>query len=324
MRRAGCACSCGARCASYFSASTPCCCSSIWRCSRTSTCGPGGLPRRPWAYCSCCTASSSSRSSDDRIPFRRGHPRLPGRGGLLPALLAQDCGAPFSRLRDRLRPLRPQPGAGVRAHRGERAVEPDLCAARDRLPGDPGRHRGQELTFCTLDVDVQSCALRAGSGDLRRVHGASFSSLRAKRPPAAVLERLVLPVPHAQQHPAVPGPGRAGDGFAALAARGGVAGARRDDLRTADRRREKMIDFVSGVITCGYLVTAGLFFTLWRRKGDALLRAFTLAFALLALNQVLAAANVTPSEPTSLIYALRILGFVILLGALLERNPKPR
>jgi hypothetical protein len=85
-----------------------------------------------------------------------------------------------------------------------------------------------------------------------------------------------------------------------------------------------MIDFVSGVITCGYLVTAGLFFTLWRRKGDALLRAFTLAFALLALNQVLAAANVTPSEPTSLIYALRILGFVILLGALLERNPRPR
>ena len=83
-----------------------------------------------------------------------------------------------------------------------------------------------------------------------------------------------------------------------------------------------MIEFASGVITGGYLVTAGLFFTLWRRKGDALLRALTIAFALLALNQILASAIVTPSEPTSLIYALRILGFVIILGALLE-NASP-
>jgi peptidoglycan/LPS O-acetylase OafA/YrhL len=85
-----------------------------------------------------------------------------------------------------------------------------------------------------------------------------------------------------------------------------------------------MIEYVSGVITCGYLLIAWLFFTLWRRKGEPLMRAFALAFALLALNQVLAAANVTPSEPTSLIYALRILGFVLLFGALLERSPKPR
>jgi peptidoglycan/LPS O-acetylase OafA/YrhL len=81
-------------------------------------------------------------------------------------------------------------------------------------------------------------------------------------------------------------------------------------------------DFVSGVITCGYVVVAGLCFIAWRRGSDALLRAFAIAFVLLALNQTLAAAIVTPSEPTSLIYALRILGFVILFGALLDRNPK--
>jgi peptidoglycan/LPS O-acetylase OafA/YrhL len=83
-----------------------------------------------------------------------------------------------------------------------------------------------------------------------------------------------------------------------------------------------MIEFASGLITSGYLVAAALFFTLWRRKGDALARAFTIAFALLALNQILASAIVTPSEPTSLIYALRILGFVIILGALFE-NASP-
>lgn len=82
-----------------------------------------------------------------------------------------------------------------------------------------------------------------------------------------------------------------------------------------------MTDFLSGVVTCGYLVAAGLFFTLWRRRADPLLRALTIAFSLFALNQVLAAALVTATEPSSLIYALRILGFVILLGAMLERHP---
>jgi len=81
-----------------------------------------------------------------------------------------------------------------------------------------------------------------------------------------------------------------------------------------------MIDFLSGVVTCGYLVAAALFFNLWRRRGDALFRAFTIAFAPFALNQVLAAALVTPSEPSSFIYALRVLGFVVILGALIDRK----
>jgi hypothetical protein len=85
-----------------------------------------------------------------------------------------------------------------------------------------------------------------------------------------------------------------------------------------------MTEFVSGVIACGYLVVAGVFFVLWRRKEDPLDRALAAAFLLFALNQVLAAAIVTPTEPTSLIYALRILGFVVILGALLDRNPVKR
>lgn len=81
-----------------------------------------------------------------------------------------------------------------------------------------------------------------------------------------------------------------------------------------------MIEFLSGVVTCGYLVAAGLFFTLWRSRADPLFRAFAIAFVLFALNQVLAAALVTASEPSSLIYALRVLGFVVILGALLGRK----
>jgi peptidoglycan/LPS O-acetylase OafA/YrhL len=82
-----------------------------------------------------------------------------------------------------------------------------------------------------------------------------------------------------------------------------------------------MMEFASGVIACGYVVVAGVFFILWRRRADPLCRAFSIAFLLFALNQVLAAALVTPTDPPSLIYALRILGFVIILGALLDRSP---
>lgn len=82
-----------------------------------------------------------------------------------------------------------------------------------------------------------------------------------------------------------------------------------------------MIEFFSGVLTSGYLVIAGILAVLWYRKPDPLYRAFTIAFLLFALNQALAAALVTRAEPTSLIYALRVLGFVIILGALLDRNP---
>ena len=85
-----------------------------------------------------------------------------------------------------------------------------------------------------------------------------------------------------------------------------------------------MIEFLSGVITCGYLVAAGLFFNLWRKRADPLLRALAIAFVLFALNQVLASALVTATEPTSLIYALRILGFVIILGTMLGRDQLSR
>jgi hypothetical protein len=78
-----------------------------------------------------------------------------------------------------------------------------------------------------------------------------------------------------------------------------------------------MIDFLSGVLTCGYLVAAGLFFVRWRRSADTLLRALSAGFVLFALNQVLATALVTASHPSSVIYALRILGFVIIVGTLL-------
>ena len=88
-----------------------------------------------------------------------------------------------------------------------------------------------------------------------------------------------------------------------------------------------MIEFLSGVITCAYLVVAGLFFTLWRKSSETLFLVLAIAFVLFALNQVLAAALVTASDPSSMVYAVRVLGFVIIVGALLgpdDPGPKSR
>lgn len=84
-----------------------------------------------------------------------------------------------------------------------------------------------------------------------------------------------------------------------------------------------MIEFFSGAVTLGFLVAAGFFLRFWRRTADRLFLAFALAFVLFALNQALASWLTVVSEPASLIYGLRVLGFVILLGAIVDKNARP-
>jgi hypothetical protein len=84
-----------------------------------------------------------------------------------------------------------------------------------------------------------------------------------------------------------------------------------------------MIEFLSGAVTLGFAVAAGFFFSFWRKTADRLFLAFCAAFALFALNQLLAAALVVVIEPGSLIYILRVLGFVIIIAAIVDKN-RPR
>ena len=84
-----------------------------------------------------------------------------------------------------------------------------------------------------------------------------------------------------------------------------------------------MIEFFSGAVTLGFLVAAGFFLRFWRQTADRLFLAFALAFALFALNQGLASWLTVRIEPASLIYGLRVLGFVLILGAIVDKNARP-
>ena len=81
-----------------------------------------------------------------------------------------------------------------------------------------------------------------------------------------------------------------------------------------------MIDFLAGAVTLGYLVGAGFFLSFWRRTSDRLFLAFGIAFLLFALNQLLSHALTVLIERASLVYVLRILGFVIIILAIVDKN----
>lgn len=81
-----------------------------------------------------------------------------------------------------------------------------------------------------------------------------------------------------------------------------------------------MIDFLSGAVTLAYLIAAAFFLSFWRKTADRLFLAFGAAFLLFALNQALGFALTVVSEPASLIYALRVLGFAIIIVAVVDKN----
>lgn len=81
-----------------------------------------------------------------------------------------------------------------------------------------------------------------------------------------------------------------------------------------------MIEFMSGAITMGCIVAAGFFMRFWRNTADRLFLAFAVAFFLLALNQALAQWLGAADERVGYTYLLRVLGFVLILVAIVDKN----
>jgi hypothetical protein len=81
-----------------------------------------------------------------------------------------------------------------------------------------------------------------------------------------------------------------------------------------------MIEFFSGAVTAGYLIAAAFFWRFFIRTRDRLFIAFSVAFGFFALNQALVGLIHVSTEPESLVYVLRILGFVVILAAILDKN----
>lgn len=85
-----------------------------------------------------------------------------------------------------------------------------------------------------------------------------------------------------------------------------------------------LIDFLSGAVTLGFFVAGAFFMKFWRRTGDRLFLSFAAAFVLLALNQILAAFLGASDELTPYTYILRVLGFALILLAIVDKNVSNR
>jgi 1-deoxy-D-xylulose 5-phosphate reductoisomerase len=85
-----------------------------------------------------------------------------------------------------------------------------------------------------------------------------------------------------------------------------------------------MIEFLAGAVTLGYVVAATFFLRFWRRTHDRLFLAFAVAFLLMALNQLLAMVLGAADERTVFTYLLRILGFILIIAAIIDKNLQRR
>jgi hypothetical protein len=85
-----------------------------------------------------------------------------------------------------------------------------------------------------------------------------------------------------------------------------------------------VIEFLSGALTLGCIVAAVFFLRFWRRTSDRLFLAFAIAFFLFALNQALAQWLGAADERVGYAYLLRLIGFVLILGAIVDKNVSRR
>ena len=77
--------------------------------------------------------------------------------------------------------------------------------------------------------------------------------------------------------------------------------------------------FLLGSLVMGTFV-AGLFFLrFWRRTGDRLFAIFAVAFWLMGLNWLLLA-TVRRDEVDTALYAIRLVAFVLILLAIIDKN----
>jgi len=79
-------------------------------------------------------------------------------------------------------------------------------------------------------------------------------------------------------------------------------------------------DFLAGAVSMGFAVAALLFLKFWRRTGQTLFLAFSASFMLLGVTQALLILAEVPVEERSQLYLLRLLAFLLILGALWWQN----
>ena len=84
------------------------------------------------------------------------------------------------------------------------------------------------------------------------------------------------------------------------------------------------IEFLRGAVGMGLLVAAVFFLRFWRESRDRLFVLFAGAFLLLAVNRVLLVLLRDWEEGTLVPYVVRLLAFLLILAAIVDKNLRKR
>ena len=79
-------------------------------------------------------------------------------------------------------------------------------------------------------------------------------------------------------------------------------------------------DFVSGATMAAALVIALIFFRYWRQTHDRLFLGFALGFAVFAASRLILAFMDEDDEGRIFVYGLRLLAFLLILAAIVDKN----
>jgi hypothetical protein len=81
-----------------------------------------------------------------------------------------------------------------------------------------------------------------------------------------------------------------------------------------------MIEMLSGALLFSYFIAGVHFLRFWKRTGDRLFLHFAVAFWLFALNQLASSIPVVANETAGYEYLLRVLGFIVILATIVDKN----
>lgn len=82
-------------------------------------------------------------------------------------------------------------------------------------------------------------------------------------------------------------------------------------------------DFIGGATMIAALVIALLFFRYWRQTRDRLFLMFAGGFLVFAVSRLIPAFLEEDDEGRVFVYALRLLAFLLILAAIIDKNRRP-
>jgi uncharacterized membrane protein YeiB len=89
----------------------------------------------------------------------------------------------------------------------------------------------------------------------------------------------------------------------------------------------KAVEFsfvLSGAILLGYLAAGVFFWRFWKDTKERLFAAFAVAFWLLAFERVLLLLGLSAQpHPSPVVYLTRLVAFLVIIAAIVEKNQKP-